>query len=493
MSKERPAARGGPHRAAPEARRIVEAVGAAFIVGSALLGVVLYLAAMASTSLWTDELYGIVYFSGRGPWTALTDYHVPNNHIFFSLLNALLPGSGSVDPLRARLLSLVAVPALLALVLVFFWRRGRWLAGAFAFQLVAANERLLDQTLQARGYGLQLLFAGAVCVALRSYLEKESRAALAALATTVVLGTFTVPPFLLFGGGVFVLLFALRRRLEILVAGISALAGAVIVHLPVLGSLLRQMAAYRSVGGGPPEFASLAGVLESLRLYVLTELFGGPRPAAAAAGLLAALLLGAALAGLLDEAERDWIRILVGAVLLFFGGCLILRNPLVRTTVFVAAPLALAAGALLEDALRGIRSSGLKAALVVAASVGLSASNGLTVARFDFVPIENWQATAEVVREAVPPDVALFVIFRPELLAPYLRPGTLLATHFDADRFSRGELAVVDTDIHQPVRFDGRRIAANAVEWRTPQRRRDRQSVWYVPRAAAQPGAPPPS
>jgi hypothetical protein len=493
MSKERPDAAGTPRGAVPRTQRYVEAAGSAFVVGSALLGVVLYLVAMASTSLWTDELYGIVHFSGRGPWTALTDYHVPNNHILFSLLNALLPWSGSVDPFRARLLSLVAVPTLLVLVLVAFWRRGRWVAGAVAFQLLAGNDRLLDQTLQARGYGLQLLFAGGVCVALRSYLESASRRSLAVLAALVVLGTFTVPPFLLFGGGVFALVLAFRRRREVLVAGIAAFAGSVIVYLPVLGRLLRQLGSYRTVGGGAPEFGSLGGVVESLRLYVLPELFGAPRPAIAAAVLLGAVVLGAAVVGRVDTLERDWIRIVVGAVLLFYGGCLVLRNPLVRTTVFVAAPLALAAGALLEDGLRALRSRGLRAALVAVASVGLTASNVRAAARFDFVPIENWQATADLLREVVPPDAALFVTFRPELLAPYVRSGTRFATRFDAERFARGEVAVVDTDVHQPVRFDGRRYAAGAVEWRIPQRLRDCQVVWFVPRGGLPPGAVPPS
>jgi hypothetical protein len=268
MAEETPAA--GPAR---ETGRLVEAAAAAAVAGTALVFFLVYLLAMAGASLWTDELYGIVHFSARGPWTAWTDYHVPNNHILFSLLNALLPGRGSVDPLRARLFSFLAVPALLALVLVFFWRKGRWLAGAFAFQLLAANERVLDQTLQARGYGLQLLLAGGTAVALRAYLENGRRSALTMLAVLVVLGAFAVPPFLLFGGGIYLLLLVVRPRREVLFSGLLALAGAVAVHLPVLGSFLGQLTTYRTVGSGALEFATPAAVVESLRLYVLPELF----------------------------------------------------------------------------------------------------------------------------------------------------------------------------------------------------------------------------
>lgn len=476
MAEERPAA-GAPR----DAGRLVEAAAAAAVAGTALLFALLYLFAMAGASLWTDELYGIVHFSARGPWTAWTDYHAPN-HILFSLLNALLPGRGSVDPLRARLLSLVAVAALLALVLVFFWRRGRWLAGALAFQLLATNERLLDQTLQARGYGLQLLFAGGAAVALRAYLESGRRIALVAFAALVVLGTFAVPPFLVFGGGLFLLLFLVRRRREVVVFGLLVLAGAFAVHLPVLGSLFRQLTTYRTVGSGALEFASPAAVLESIRLYLLPELFSSPRTAGGAALVLVALVAGLLVAGGASEAETSWRRVLLGAVLLFFGACLLLRSPLVRTTVFVAAPLALFSGALVEDLLRRIGNRGARTAAVALLAVALALSNGIAVSRFEFVPIERWDMTAAFLRRAIPPGTPLWVTFRPELLAPYLPPTTPFAPRFDAELFASGGLAVVDTDVDPPVRFDGRRYAADAKEWRTPLARRGVQSVWFVPR-----------
>ena len=46
---------------------------------------------MASHSLWTDEIYTVSHFSSRGPLTALTDYHAPNNHIFFNFSQLTIP------------------------------------------------------------------------------------------------------------------------------------------------------------------------------------------------------------------------------------------------------------------------------------------------------------------------------------------------------------------------------------------------------------------
>ncbi len=476
MAEETPAA--DPSR---NAGRLVEAAAAAAVTGTALVFFLGYLLAMAGASLWTDELYGIVHFSARGPWTAWTDYHAPN-HLLFSLLNALLPARGSVDPIRARLLSFIAVSALLALVLVFFWRKGRWLAGAFAFQLLAANERVLDQTLQARGYGLQLLFAGGAAVALRAYLGNGRRSALTMLAALVVLGAFAVPPFLLFGGGIYLLLLVVRPRREVLFSGLFAVAGAVAVHLPVLGSLLGQLTTYRTVGSGALEFATPAAVVESLRLYVLPELFSSPRTALGAVFLLGVLVAGLLVATGSPEPEASWRRVVLGAVFLFYGACLLLRSPLVRTTVFVAAPLALVLGAFVEDLLRRIGIRGVRTAAVALLAVALALSNGIAVSRFEFVPIERWDMTAAFIRRAVPPGTPLWVTFRPELLAPYLPPTTRFTERFDADLFASGGLAVVDTDVDPAVRFDGRRYAAGAKDWRTPLARRGIQAVWFVPR-----------
>jgi hypothetical protein len=63
--------------------------------------------AMATTSLGNDELYTILQFSSRGPWVSWTDYHVPNNHVLFNLLNAVTPDTASLNSLRARFWSFV--------------------------------------------------------------------------------------------------------------------------------------------------------------------------------------------------------------------------------------------------------------------------------------------------------------------------------------------------------------------------------------------------
>ena len=58
---------------------------------------------MATTSLWNDELYSIAGYIAKGPlFTMTSESYIPNNHIFFNLLNSVTPGHYRFDPVRAR-------------------------------------------------------------------------------------------------------------------------------------------------------------------------------------------------------------------------------------------------------------------------------------------------------------------------------------------------------------------------------------------------------
>jgi hypothetical protein len=157
-----------------------------------------YLFAMATTSLWTDELWSVLHYSARGPLAVVTEYHEPNNHIFFNLLNALTPGRSSVDPLRARFWSFAAVTALLAGFLAYFSRRRVPLWGLAPFLLFAAGPEFLDLMLQARGYGLLSLFALAASVLAVEHVQSGRPRTLPFLGVVSVLGAWTVPTFVFF-------------------------------------------------------------------------------------------------------------------------------------------------------------------------------------------------------------------------------------------------------------------------------------------------------
>ncbi len=49
-----------------------------------------------ASSLSTDEFGTVGSFSSKGPLNVMTDYRAPKNHVFFNLLNSILPGRESL-------------------------------------------------------------------------------------------------------------------------------------------------------------------------------------------------------------------------------------------------------------------------------------------------------------------------------------------------------------------------------------------------------------
>src|ERR1019366_7131979 len=150
---------GSTRRAPRTIVAILETLACVLLFGSGLLVLGRYVVAMATTSLWTDELHTIIHYSSRGPIATLTEYAEPNNHIFFNLVNSLTPGRGSVAPLRARLWSFVAFLLMLGMGISFFARRRSLVLGALLFCLLAVQPELLDLMLQSGGYAFSAFFS----------------------------------------------------------------------------------------------------------------------------------------------------------------------------------------------------------------------------------------------------------------------------------------------------------------------------------------------
>lgn len=125
--------------------------------------------------LWNDEIYTLNNFVFKGLPTVLTDYHVPNNHIFANVLHwlwATLTGADFGDcldaPWRIRLL-----PGLLSVftVVVLIRTAGRhWgtEAGFAAGLALLTGITFQSFAFQVRGYPLSLLAAsGLLYCALR--------------------------------------------------------------------------------------------------------------------------------------------------------------------------------------------------------------------------------------------------------------------------------------------------------------------------------------
>lgn len=101
--------------------------------------------------VWQDEAVTLLIYAAHGPLYPFTHYELPNNHILFSALLAVLhPEGESVFTLRLAML------AGWALTLLLLWWTARRTIGAFgacvALAVMAASSVAQDFALQLRGY-----------------------------------------------------------------------------------------------------------------------------------------------------------------------------------------------------------------------------------------------------------------------------------------------------------------------------------------------------
>jgi hypothetical protein len=177
----------------------------AAVLGIMVLGVIYRLEHIYS-ALIHDEAYTYVAFS-RSLFTAISDYHLPNNHVFHSILVYFSTKIFGIQPWAVRL------PAFTAGVLIIpaaYWLAkrlyDRWTALGAAL-LAAWFPALIAYSNNARGYTLVALFS-LLILALGDYVRKEKNLfAWGLISLFSALGLYTVPVMLFPFGVLFVWLF----------------------------------------------------------------------------------------------------------------------------------------------------------------------------------------------------------------------------------------------------------------------------------------------
>ena len=170
---------------------------------------------------WYDELYTYYYFISRGPVYAAIHWPLPNNHVGYSVLSALLDLSGnSAIGLRgiswlASLISLCLLFAIGRLIL----KKGYALAPVFIF---ASMEMVNSLAVQGRGYALaSCLYLAALYGLIRiAVFKSESIINYLIIGCSFIWGLYTLPSSvyyvipLCFTGGIWLLM---QRRIKELV------------------------------------------------------------------------------------------------------------------------------------------------------------------------------------------------------------------------------------------------------------------------------------
>jgi len=162
-----------------------------------------------------DEVFSAQNCAGMHPFQTVAYYMLPNNHIFFNLLNNVLFHSFTDKVVSGKLISLSCYCAVI--LVVFIWMKSllqnRWLAALSAI-VMAMQFPVWGFGFEARGYELLGLLEWMAFVALFKYVVTADKSWLYLLALASAAGYFTIPTFLYFHVGVvaFSCIMQLRRR-----------------------------------------------------------------------------------------------------------------------------------------------------------------------------------------------------------------------------------------------------------------------------------------
>lgn len=360
---------------------------------------------MATTSLREDEIGSIHQYSSQGPFTVATEYRLAKNHIFYNLVNSLTPWSDSYQPLRARLWSYVAVLGWFAAVLVWFWRRERFIEGAAVFALGAFNLELLETLLESRGYGFIAAFAGVSALIAVNYLKSREQRWLILLSLLTVLGTWTLPFYIVYAGVLHLGLWLCRRDRATLLSGVFAGLGVILTYAPVMTDLLKVTGEYDDkYGFRYTGFEAVSITMQYLfpeSLYRLEFLH--------AAIFLAALTLIPVVARRSARPEARGGTLAFVAALAFIIFCLKLETPPMRVTAFIATPLAVVLGLAVGMPFWGRRERPLRLILAPAlAALGIWAGLQL-IKEYEYLPRQMWLDSAAAIDRLLPADSKVWV------------------------------------------------------------------------------------
>lgn len=356
------------------------------------------------SSFWHDEVHSVLTYIRPGPDAILFGDYIPNNHVLFSLLswattNLLDDYSESAYRLWSTLPALAAVGASGA----WLWRRlGPWTAVGFA-ALVLTSPLHLELARQARGYGLTFLAMALLLIAADRSVLKGGRWNWVAFAAVGVVGTYTLPVFVLPFLGVALAIVAARPDLwrQCAIAVVGAAVVLLVLYAPLLADVVA--ASDQQTGSQLPWHGMLSGPVGDL-LGPNAEVLLRDAPQYWAKLLLAGLAMAGALR--LAVTGRLYLGALLAVPVLFTYLVLTIGRLyyVPRFTSFLLLPLlALIATALATPFERlggrsGVRAVAGLAAVVIAAVAVLGTIRIVEIANDRAeLPIENFEQVAETV------------------------------------------------------------------------------------------------
>ena len=360
----------------------------------------------ATSSLRDDEIMSIVRYTSRGFVPAISTYSLARNHIFYNVVSSLIPGADSTLPLRARLISFVSVIGSLGLLIAYAARRGWLLPGLACAGLVAVNFFAMDRVLEARGYGLIFLFAMLGCVAFAEWLRTRRKVWLNLMAVLCVLGTYTLPFYVVFAGGLLLLAFLYRPSRETLLAGFLSLAAILMLYLPIFGKVHAVFTGYRDRYRNTfiSPFDSIDGVFSAFEYFLPVQI-------EALTFVLIALvaLLYVAFGRFAARFDRLTLAGLAAAILGFLAFCLYCKTVPARVVSYMAAPLAFLTALMAGSVLSTRVLAPIRPFLEVLFGVFVAVILWKSEVAQPLFPSADWRGLGVLIERAFPKEMSIWV------------------------------------------------------------------------------------
>ncbi len=217
----------------------------------------------------TDEIFSGYFFAEQPLWLTASYYPLPNNHIFFNLLNHLaykLFGNaittGKIISFLCYIITLLSVDRFIGQ-----WISDRWLR-LLIIALVAVQLPVFGYATQARGYSLYILLGWLAFVHLYNYAKLQESRDLWIYGICCALGMWTIPSWLYIWVGLgssYVTLMIRQNKWDRQFAFMTLVSASMtyLLYLPVLCfSGLRSLLANKYVASVPSQ--SVLGFVKSI-------------------------------------------------------------------------------------------------------------------------------------------------------------------------------------------------------------------------------------
>lgn len=170
-----------------------------------LAGAALAAKAWLQSAYSSDEVFSAVALSELPAFQVLSFYPLPNNHVFFNLLNGAFAFTTQDPVITGRLLAAICYLGVLFLTYLFFAKRlsNPWRSLLFTL-LIAVQFPIWGWSAQARGYELMLFFSLVSFQCAQRFLKEKTAQADILFPTAIAFGMFTQPAFLFWWVGLFI-------------------------------------------------------------------------------------------------------------------------------------------------------------------------------------------------------------------------------------------------------------------------------------------------